>query len=108
MTNPETLILIQARALISDEEHWTQGIFAATASGRATLYNAPNADRWCAMGAIRKVSLGYEPNMLNPITMLDAAASEMFQTTMVGVNDCFGHKQVLEVYDLAIKKGEEG
>ena len=55
-------VLIEARELISDPEHWTQGAFAEHQDYDddeiyfdETEPNAPDACRWCASGAIAKI-----------------------------------------------------
>ena len=51
-TTVKKQVLINARALIADPNHWTRSFFACTEAGQPVSWYASSAAKWCAMGAI--------------------------------------------------------
>ena len=49
-------VLTRARDLLSDRERWTYRAMARDAQGRPSSPNDPNAERFCALGAIERAS----------------------------------------------------
>lgn len=99
------LTLLAGRMLISDRKDWTTHSYARTASGGTTFPCENDAVCWCAFGAVSAVS------PTNPLTMacenaLDRAADDLFGCHTVKVNDNYGHRGVMEIYDRAIAKLE--
>jgi hypothetical protein len=90
--------LTAARELIADPEHWTQGAFARDDHELACSSRDPNAQRWCAWGALVHI-----PTSLMPDIFLLRAAQDLYQASPQVVNDQLGHDQVLRMYDRAIK-----
>lgn len=89
--------LIEARAIIEDEEHWTQRTCARRADGRACVVDSSEAVRWCAGGAILKVTHDIGVHLA-----LGAACPDG-EYTVTRVNDILGHRAVLEMFDRAIE-----
>lgn len=111
------LILKEARALIEDPSHWTQGELARDADGCLTEVLSPSAVCWCSIGALEKVSTKrtaaaerrasdvlYEAGKY-----LFPLHPEGFHTTqrIARVNDNQSHAEVLAVFDDAIAKEQE-
>lgn len=92
--------LIAARAVIADESRWTKAAFAEDKNGRPVNSQAPDAARWCADGALRKVAESdHSTRFMN---VRDALARESFSGGIIGTNDK-GHGAVLRMYDRAIE-----
>lgn len=116
-------ILKEARALITDPEHWTQGDHAIENTGASIDPLNEAAYAWCADGALCRV-LNRQPEFINgyaPYKMacaaLDAALARVVpldgkSTSLVALNDAeiegietaeACHAAVLSVFDDAIK-----
>lgn len=86
--------LCNAWARIADPEHWCQGVSARAANGTPVAPAAPEATRWCAVGALQ---LG------NTLAPLERAAEALYgDTTIAAINDEIGHAAVERVYALAV------
>ena len=101
-------ILRAARARIADPKNWTQNTFAKDADGvELTSYDLSgdeySAVCWCAYGAIYAESS--EP-FSDAGHFLRRAARELFNSTVIRVNDYFGHDAVMRLYDAAIAAAE--
>jgi hypothetical protein len=97
-------VLREARALIADPDRWCQGYEAVDANGVFIDSTAPQAVRWCALGALGRVA---NRRQLRSTEMLDVdealdEASRLYGKTVDHVNDEDGHAAVLRVYDAAI------
>ena len=55
MTMTTIEILKKARELISDEKHWTKGVYARTVHSTPCAPIAEQAFCWCSVGAIAKI-----------------------------------------------------
>ena len=102
--------LRDAYELIKDEERWCQGHMAENRLGDPVAYDAFNAVRWCASGAVAKAFDGSGDTTMP----LERAAAELFPeitkygfNKVVCVNDRFGHEAVMQVFEKAIVQ-EEG
>jgi hypothetical protein len=51
-TTVKKQVLLNARALIADPNHWTRSFLASNAAGYPVHWCDPSAVKWCAMGAI--------------------------------------------------------
>lgn len=98
--------LISARQLISNPENWTQGTFARIKDGRITSALDSRAVCFCSLGAAIRCTPEYE-DYLRVAEALELAADDMLGTYVEAVNDRYGHKYVLEMYDLAIANCED-
>lgn len=109
-------ILVQARGLIADEDHWTKGAMARNAAGEPLNSFTPGAVCWCAEGAVVSTCGTYNS--------LAGAALEALQETPimetfsegrtpdreeepVGINELNDHsdtyhEDVLQLFDQAI------
>jgi hypothetical protein len=96
--------LIEARDLISDESRWTRFDYAQDMFGsRIESVHDNSACCWCAYGALSKVS-GLEPEECDSSDALEFAANELFEQSVVDVNDLRGHAAILQVFDKAIEE----
>jgi hypothetical protein len=107
--------LVAARELIADPERWTRSAPARrwkTSQKREpgawvpTQATDPHASRWCAAGALCKVS----GTRTGPpgITFLQTASQRFFGTDIGRANDDprFTHADILRCYDAAIAFAE--
>lgn len=94
-----------ARRLLTDPRHWCRGSSARDASGTNVTVHHPGARRFCAAGALWKVTGSYlgtdDDTAVQTASgrLCDAAGMEI-----VEFNDCedTDHAAVLAVYDKAI------
>lgn len=118
-------ILCGAKDLIKDPANWTQDCDARNADGICVSPLSSSAVCWCAVGALRKVSLAPFVGNLEPIpahatkelstatAVLAIAASSVRPgngivniNSIVNINDELGHAKVMEMYDRAIARLE--
>lgn len=114
-------LLIAARAVIEDPANWCQGSYALDSTPHNVEPNDPNAVRFCALGALKRVSPERDTGRHGlPIyrwvddevdeahRILMDAAEELYFADVVELNDFMPgigesqHPKVLEMYDLAI------
>jgi hypothetical protein len=108
--------LQEAKALISDDSRWTQGINAVDRDGRAVHASHPHACKWCARGALQKVFGIFQDFYSTPADVLAsycavretldncALAKTNGTKAMIGVNDDLGHSDTMEMFDCGITK----
>ena len=99
-------VLVAARELISDPEHWTQRVVARDQEGNPVLSCDQRAVCFCVAGAINRVC-GTISVVKEAELFLDRAATELFGrysiTFATEVNDLMGHKRTLKMCDRAIE-----
>lgn len=102
-------ILQDARKLISDPSNWTKESNARDRSGLVVWFDDAKAVCWCANGAIRlQLKDRYnKDDYLKAVEAMTDAAIELYGIGMINVNDILGHQQILNVFDLAIKRQGE-
>lgn len=103
-------ILREARALISNPENWTRRTFARDASGVKVYARSPNADQFCAIGAVMHVTGTAIPALTVPGTPGREAwhlLESGFGGSIAPRNDCWTHEKVLRGFDRAIALAEE-
>lgn len=100
-------ILIGARALIAEPEHWTKGSFAKDSQGVECNVRATAAYCWCAEGAIAKASI----ESASGLTDRGQAFNALERTTLHWETHsiaCFNddpnttHAMVIDAFDLTI------
>ena len=99
--------LVKARALIRDPKDWIQGTAARDVYGMHASALSAGATRFCAVGAVRRVS---------KLSLLDTEyklATLALQTALKGgsvsiFNDRLGrkHSEVIAVFDRAIEANQ--
>src|SRR5688572_13346446 len=92
----DVIVLERARALIADKANWCRGALARNASGTPVHPTASAARKWCAYGAL--LAAAHElTNDLSQAHSLAAQTARAFHgaTSIVTVNDMFGHAAVL-------------
>lgn len=117
-------ILMQARDLISDKEHWTMGVLARDKSGNDIPATIDAAYSFCARGALVSVINTEHKSCavdLDSCQYLTRACSQLYNTCsqlynkgnysyiikVAFVNDNFGHEAVMDIYDEAIKLAKD-
>lgn len=95
--------LREARELISDKSHWTQGANAKTEDGKEVPFHSSLAFKFCVAGACEKVkAVGWAFPLEN--------AAEYLYPDYLGprtVNDQLGHEAALALLDYAIAEVED-
>jgi hypothetical protein len=100
MTTIETLKA--ARKLIIDPSHWTQGAFGRDSAGRKRWDGFhPDCTRWCASGALEKVT-----GKPLPKSAMRPLQEVMDSVDIATFNDHHTHAEVLAAFDEAIAKLE--
>ena len=104
MAKPLNIILLErARSLIADKGYWCRGALARDASGTRVHPTASTARKWCAYGAL--LAAAHElTNDLGQAHSLAAEAARALRgtTSIVTVNDMFGHAAVLQRFETAL------
>jgi hypothetical protein len=109
MKNPAELsdeaILTLAQELIRDPEHWTTCAAARDGRGHSVEANAPGAVRFCAAGAIMRVTgeehAGDMPRFDRVWLHLRAYPAIKGASCPAGFNDVYGHEAVMRMFDFA-------
>ena len=86
--------LVAARAIIANEENWTQGAYAKDKDGSSIGVNYSNAVCFCSSGAIRKITI-------DPFDAMAVLRNHM-EDSIIDFNDGHTHKEVLAAWDEAI------
>lgn len=105
-------ILIRARSLIADIDHWCQEHYAIDNRGHVCTPQDPAANRWCARGVVQHVEASGSARDI-ALSKLDEAAKELFPFLSSSVHpvalvndgsehpsEC--HAMILTIYDRAI------
>lgn len=97
-------ILVCAREILSDPDHWTKGTLARTKTNKMTTTSNPAACRYCSMGAIVKCSGNiYEENDATIIL------EEAIGGNIIAFNDNVRttHDDLMKMWDKAIRIAKE-
>lgn len=101
--------LIAAKLLITTEQHWLKGTYAANSKGQWVPIYHPTASCFCSLGAIRKTY----PQDLQAYDWLHKAINESANTyksafsAIAEFNDNNPHKTVLQMWDRAITLAQD-
>ena len=106
-TTVQKQVLINARALIANPQHWTTRTLACGADGRHVEWHDRSASKWCAVGAIYRAAYDLVGNQKEAMRIGDKVANSIcrrrwFGTALPTVNDAQGHAAVLAVFDKAL------
>ena len=102
MKNSERLVA--AKAVITDEDRWTQGFLARDRLKNKVAPESPCAIQWCAVGALLHASRNVEFIYPPARRLLESAAREVSDHfSIVDLNDEGSHEDVMRAYDVAIK-----
>jgi len=96
--------LTAARDLITDPDRWTTRGFALGVNDAKVLPTSPDAVKWCAAGALIRVTEGFEQSRRDAGILLLVAACHAGWRGIPDANDLGGHAAVLAVFDAAIAK----
>ena len=111
-------VLIKARAVIAEPEHWCKGWYSKDQTGdEVTNIADPRAYMFCSLGAIKKVlseEVVYGGGYLNlqdeVVTALATCenpdAKDLPEETVINFNDTKEHADVIAAFDCAIKSLE--
>jgi|SRR6185369_10661645 len=91
--------LIEARDRIKDRKNWCTGALARNDSNDVVDPNSPFAEKWCAVGTLARS--GLKESVLFDLAM------KMYKSPLSVVNDCMGHREVMDVFDAAIGSIDE-
>jgi hypothetical protein len=108
-TNIQKLVLIKARTLIEDPQHWTRGTLARSREGEDVSWADRSADRWCAMGAIYRAALDLLGDANKAAQVGNAvvrsivpSAESQLRGYLATLNDHAGHAAVIGAFDRAL------
>ena len=96
-------IIVRALELISDDSRWTGGAMARDARRRSCSAYAPQAVRFCALGAIARAAfellgLADDPDLIDQIEAKVLAANSREQPNLACINDRDGREAVIEMF----------
>lgn len=93
-------LLMQARELIIDPSHWTQGAAARDARGRGVFSDAPEACMFCVIGSIWRAA-GSRTG--KDVYLAEHALERVVPDGYVAsFNDSHSHAEVIAMFDRAI------
>jgi hypothetical protein len=105
-TTIEKQVLINARALIADPDHWTRSFLGCTEAGHPVAWYDPSAAKWCAVGAIYRgaYELVGDPDQA---TLIGAKVVKSISALwrcggLMITNDVRGHAAILAKFDRAL------
>lgn len=100
-------VLTKARALIADENRWTQGKYARDALGEEAEPFEAGAVCFCALGAIAHVAdLEPEHDLPGEQILKEEAYFADGSLCVPMFNDKHTHAEVLDLFDRAIARAE--
>lgn len=102
--NTVVQILKDARALIADEENWTQCFRALDGEGKIIDERSRYACKFCSVGAIARVSAGSGADEMAVRDLLRKSLTGGH--TITSFNDTHTHAEVLALFDRAIARAE--
>ena len=85
-------ILLKAADLLEDPRRWTRSVEARDASGRSVRWSSPKAVRFCAIGAIERVSAEHGVSSLLVEKFIENKGSF---GRLIDLNDMKGRKAVI-------------
>lgn len=106
-------ILKVARKLIETEDTWTQFTSATNNLGTPVSCKDESAVKFCATGAVHRayynqknIRLGssIDDDVRNLFKLLHDISKNIYLSSLPVVNDNFGHKDILKVFDIAIEE----
>ncbi len=100
-------VILRALEIISDESRWTGGTLARDHHRRSCQVTAPEAVRFCAIGALERAAyelLGnaVEPSLVTEIEKTILAANGYASFTLAQINDQKGREAVIELFKKAL------
>jgi len=98
-------LLIEARKLISDPCHWTQGTLARNRTGEPCQTTDPAAFKWCSLGALTAVEKKLNINIVehnNPGQKALIGLQHGMPHGVTSYNDSHDFYSVLAAWDVAI------
>lgn len=88
-------ILNKAIDLISDPSHWVQESFAATDSGVEAPATSLEATKWCAYGAVKKVSFDEYGYGSDGPWCIAEDFFEKYGVAIIDYNDSHTHEEII-------------
>ena len=105
-TTVQKQVLINARALIADPDHWTRNVLARNAADHSVHWSDPFATKWCAMGAIYRSAYELVGNEKEATRIGKDVAKRVapiwFCRSLMTINDMRGHAAILVKFDRAL------
>lgn len=92
-------ILIEARKLIEKPENWTRRNYAQNEFGQGVTTISPAACKFCAVGALKRVTADSWEHSHLAWDMLDKAVGQ----SITNFNDTHTHAEVLDAFSRAIE-----
>ena len=107
-TTVQKQVLINARTLIANPAHWTNGTLARTADDHYVDWYDRSAAKWCAQGAIYRAAYDLVGDQKEATRIGDEAAKSIYRpcwrfASLHNINDRQGHAAVLAVFDKALQ-----
>ena len=105
-TTVQKQVLIKARALIADPDHWTRNVHACNAARHSVHWCGPSATKWCAVGAIYCSAYELVGDKKEATRIGKEVAKRVapiwFCRSLMTINDMRGHAAVLAKLDRAL------
>lgn len=110
MNNEVADVLLAARDLISDPEHWTQGTLCRDVHGDRSNIDDPETHSYCAIGALHAVlgDVAQFHHRVNSVKDALRGALPIDGPPIHVFNDEHTHAEVMELFDTAIRNVKDG
>ena len=102
-------VILRALEIISDEGKWTEGALARDHHRRSCQATAPEAVRFCAIGALERAAYELLGEIAEPLFVTDLEktvlnANGYASLTLAQVNDQKGREAVIELFKKALAR----
>jgi hypothetical protein len=94
-------LLYQCESYLSVRSQWTRCREATDEWGISVPFNDPNAQKFCALGAVCRFNRGSTSIGVKAVSLLRRAALQEFHAGVTMVNDALGHEAVLLMFQRA-------
>lgn len=104
-------IISDAIAILKNKKRWTQGAYARDKRDESVYWDAPEATKWCAIGALRKSALKHLGNpggaaavSLQIADWIRAHFVRNKQSTIITINDGYDRDEILSLFRKSVAK----
>ena len=104
---PVRRLLMDAKALIAQEENWTKGTFARSASNRQVLITSPRAQKFCSWGAILRAAGDDREFLEHDALFLLEKETGTNNASLFNDAPSTTHPMVMRLFNKAIRRAKE-
>ena len=100
-------IILRALEIVSDENKWTAATLARDQHGRSCAFQAPEAVRFCAVGALARAALELLGDRADPLLLARIENTVLVfdgqpRLTLAHINDQQGRQAIIDLFQKAL------